>query len=193
MVHLKIKINYLRNFKRNYICFILIFILSLNAIFLNTLLTLTEIMFLIFLLLLSFNIEIFGDENLNKPGLTCYQCNIIQRQKEQTLRSCDPAKHEITTFTNCSVCAKISTVLAYDYRKPRFLLDVFYLTDLSKFCLRNFAPTWPNQCVTFYGSNTIQTRCFCDTNLCNSKIPVLISYFVIFLTSSSVLVQYLLV
>lgn len=147
-------------------------------------------MILFILLLFTFNLALFADENLNKPGLTCYQCNIIQRQNEQTLRSCNPSKGEMTTFTNCSACAKISTLMYYDYRKPRFLQNVFNFTDVSKFCLKNFAPSWPNQCINYYGSNTIQTRCFCDTNLCNSQLALSISFLMITLTSVSLLISY---
>lgn len=109
-------------------------------------------------------------------NITCYGCEYINWRYESALWPCDNSTGPWKLLFNCTSCIKQTEVQQSDFMKPRWGQESTTLTTTSRYCVVDFPPKFPDQCIFFYGSSSVIEQCFCSTSFCNAGSFLLNSY-----------------
>ncbi|VDD80294.1 unnamed protein product [Mesocestoides corti] len=101
-------------------------------------------------------------------NLTCYECEYINWQYDNSLWPCDQSAGPWKTLTNCTACIKQTEVQKSDFRKPRWGQEETVLKTTTRYCVVRFPPNFPDQCIYYYGSSSVMEQCFCSSDFCNT-------------------------
>lgn len=105
-----------------------------------------------------------------EADLRCYGCEYLNWQYESALWPCDQGPELWKTLSNCTSCVKQSEVQKSDFMKPRWGQEATILRTTSRYCTVRFPPKYPDQCIFFYGSESLIEQCFCSTDYCNFTV-----------------------
>ncbi|KAL5964110.1 hypothetical protein TSMEX_008157 [Taenia solium] len=105
-----------------------------------------------------------------EANLKCYGCEYLNWQYESALWPCDQGPELWKTLSNCTSCVKQSEVQKSDFMKPRWGQEATILRTTSRYCTTQFPPKYPDQCIFFYGSESLIEQCFCSTDYCNFTV-----------------------
>ncbi|CAI2733896.1 unnamed protein product [Schistosoma spindalis] len=119
--------------------------------------------FLLGLLLIYFDIS----DCFSVNNLSCYECEIVDRERKMSLWPCDESNGPWQKLDGCKACIKIEEVQRIDFRKPRWGQQYHEIKTVSRLCLRKFEPSFSDTCFQTYGSSSTQKRCYCSTDYCN--------------------------
>nr|AAW25422.1 SJCHGC04727 protein [Schistosoma japonicum] len=103
----------------------------------------------------------------SSANLTCYECEIVDRERKMTLWPCDESNGPWQKLDGCKACIKIEEVQRIDFRKPRWGQQYHEIKTVSRLCLRKYEPSFTDTCYQTYGSSSTQKRCYCATDYCN--------------------------
>lgn len=112
-------------------------------------------------------------------NISCYECEIVDRERQMTLWPCDKSMGQWQESHGCRACIKIEEIQRTDYRKPRWRQQYYELKTESRLCLRKFDPMFMDECIQTYGSALTQKRCYCQTDYCNSSPGIHLSQWII--------------
>ncbi|CAH8608168.1 unnamed protein product, partial [Heterobilharzia americana] len=101
---------------------------------------------------------------LTANNLSCYECEIVDRERQMSLWPCDQSNGPWQKLDGCKACIKIEEVQRIDFRKPRWGQQYHEIKTVSRLCLRKFEPSFADVCFQTYGSSSTQKRCYCATD-----------------------------
>lgn len=117
--------------------------------------------YILFLIYISLNLGITSN------NISCYECEIVDRERQMSLWPCDQSSGPWQKAHNCKVCMWIQETQRMEFRKPRWGQQYNEINTMSKLCLRNFEPPFSDGCTQLYGSSSTQKLCYCSQNYCN--------------------------
>ena len=123
----------------------------------------------------------------SEANISCYGCEYINFRYESALWPCDQSLGPWKILSNCTSCIKQTETQMSDFMKPRWGQEATILKTTSRYCVIQFPPKFPDQCIFFYGSGSVIEQCFCSTEYCNGTLRSNFNYL---LSSSQMPVLY---